>query len=391
MSNTQATQDVCDVLVAGSGAGGFAAALTAHLHGLDVIMAEKTPLFGGTTAYSSGIIWIPNNSHQRAAGIADSREAALTYLTHHIGNRLDLANAETFLDDGPAMLDLFEREGFVSFSPGLTFPDYHPDEPGASEGGRALFANNFDGRRLGAWFDKLRSPIKTMTVFGGMMVGRTDLPHVFQMTRSVTSAVHVGRMLARYARDRMSYRRGTRLVNGNALIASLATSAFARGIPLWLNSPIVELVSEAGRIVGAIVERDGRRQRIEAHRGVVLACGGFPGNEALKRRAYQHVGAGKSHVALPPAGNSGDGLRLAQSVGGTYCDDLHHPAAWTPASGRRFPRSLSAFLRARQARLHQCRPPRSTLCKRSEILPCVRSGHDRSLPRRQRCGSLDRL
>src|SRR5262245_4172043 len=107
MADSHATHDVCDVLIAGSGAGGFAAALTACVQGLDVIMVEKEPLFGGTTAYSSGILWIPANSHQRAAGIADSRQAALTYLTHHVGNRLDHASAEAFLDNGPAMVDLF--------------------------------------------------------------------------------------------------------------------------------------------------------------------------------------------------------------------------------------------------------------------------------------------
>jgi succinate dehydrogenase/fumarate reductase flavoprotein subunit len=61
----------CDVLVAGSGAAGFATALTARLHGLDVVMVEKEPLFGGTTAYSAGVIWIPGNSHQRAAGVVE--------------------------------------------------------------------------------------------------------------------------------------------------------------------------------------------------------------------------------------------------------------------------------------------------------------------------------
>jgi succinate dehydrogenase/fumarate reductase flavoprotein subunit len=331
-SDTCAAREVCDVLVAGSGAGGFAAALTACLHGLDVIMVEKEPLFGGTTAFSSGILWIPANSHQKAAGIVDSRDDALTYLNHHVGNRLDLACAEAFLDNGPAMVDLFEREGLVRFSPGLTFPDYHPDEPGASHGGRALFPHDFDGRTLGSWFDKLRPPITTMTAFGGMMVGRNDLPHVFQMTRTWRSATHVGGMVARYARDRLSYRRGTRLVNGNALIASLAASAFRRGIRLLLNAPIVELASETDRVIGAIVEREGRRVQIEARRGVVLACGGYPGDGELKRRTYRHVADGKSHVALPPSGSNGDGLRLAQSVGGTFHAELHHPAAWAPAS-----------------------------------------------------------
>ena len=165
-----------------------------------------------------------------------------------------------------------------------------------------------------------------------MMVGRNDLPHVFQMTRSGASALHVGRMVARYARDRLRYRRGTRFVNGNALISKLAANAFKRGIPLWLNSPIVELVHETGRITGAIVERKAGARR---SRPVVAWCSpaaDFLADDELKGRVYRHVAAGKSHVSLPPPGNSGDGLRLAQSVGGTFHDGLHHPAAWAPAS-----------------------------------------------------------
>src|SRR5262245_24702048 len=99
----QRDRAACDVLVAGSGAGGFAAALTARHQGLDVIMVEKEPLFGGTTAYSAGVIWIPVNPCQQAAGLADSREDALTYLTHHVGNRLDRAKAEAFVDNGSTM------------------------------------------------------------------------------------------------------------------------------------------------------------------------------------------------------------------------------------------------------------------------------------------------
>jgi succinate dehydrogenase/fumarate reductase flavoprotein subunit len=322
----------CDVLVGGSGAGGFAAALSGRLHDLDVIMVEKEPLFGGTTAYSAGVIWIPASSHQKAADIFDSRDDALTYLSHHVGNRLDRAKAEAFLDNGPAMLDLFEREGFVSYSPALTWADYHPDEPGASKGGRALCPDDFDGRKLGPWFDKLRPPIKTMTALGGMMVGRNDLPHVFQMTQSLNSALYVGRMLARHARDRLSYRRGTRLVNGNALVARLAVNAFRRGIPLWLNAPIVELLDEGGRVLGAVVEREGQRVEIKTRQGVVLACGGFPANADLTRRVYGHVADGKNHVRLPPPGNTGDGLRLAQSMGGAFHQEVHQPAAWVPTS-----------------------------------------------------------
>jgi succinate dehydrogenase/fumarate reductase flavoprotein subunit len=323
---------ICDVLVAGSGAGGFAAALTARLHGLDVLMVEKEPLFGGTTAYSAGVIWIPCNSHQRAAGVMERPGEALTYLKSHVGNRLDLAKAEAFLANAPIMLDAFEREDFVSYELAATWADYHPDEPGGSQGGRSLVPDEYDGRKLGPWFEKLRPALTTMMPLGGMMVGRNDLPHVFKMTRSARSALHVGRMVARHARDRLRYSRGTRLVNGNALIAKLAVNAFARGIPLWLSAPVVELVTEHGRVAGAVVEREGRRIAITARRGVVLACGGFPGNQALKSRLYPHLAAGKNHTLLPPAGNAGDGLRLAQSAGARFHEEVHQPAAWAPVS-----------------------------------------------------------
>ncbi len=79
---------------------------------------------------------------------------------------------------------LFEREDFVSYELAATWADYHPDEPGGSQGGRSLVPNEYDGRKLGSWFDKLRPALKTMMPLGGMMVGRNDLPHVFKMTQS---------------------------------------------------------------------------------------------------------------------------------------------------------------------------------------------------------------
>jgi succinate dehydrogenase/fumarate reductase flavoprotein subunit len=266
---------------------------------------------------------------QHAAGIADSREAALAYLTHHVGNRLDRAKADAYVDNAPAMLDLFQREGFVAYTSASTWADYHPDEPGASQGGRSLVPDEYDGRKLGAWFTKLRPALKTMMPLGGMMVGRNDLPHVFEMTRSVRSALHVARMVARHARDRLMHSRGTRLVNGNALIAKLAVNAFARGIPLWLSAPVLELVRENGRVIGAIVEGNGCRIHVAARRGVVLACGGFPASEEEKHRVYCHV---SRQASLPPPGNTGDGLRLAQTAGGVFHGEVQQPAAWTPVS-----------------------------------------------------------
>ena len=43
-----------DVIVLGSGAAGFAVAVTASCRGLKVLLVEKTEAFGGTSAISGG-------------------------------------------------------------------------------------------------------------------------------------------------------------------------------------------------------------------------------------------------------------------------------------------------------------------------------------------------
>jgi succinate dehydrogenase/fumarate reductase flavoprotein subunit len=327
-----AEQVTCDVLVVGSGAGGFSAAITARHHGLDVLMVEKEPLFGGTTCYSAGVIWIPGSAQAKAAGIEDSRADALCYLESIAGNRLDRARAEAFLSTGPEMLAFLEANTLVRYGLVPTWADYEPELPGGSNGGRSLAPDVFDGRRLGERFDQLRPPLASMMLFGGMMVGRTDLPHLYNMLRVPKSAWHVARMFARYGRDRLGWKRGTRLANGNGLIAALAVAAEQKGVPLWLSTPLSSLVEEGGRIAGAIVRRDGRDMEIRTRRGVVLACGGFAGDAALKARLYAHVAAGRAHQSLPPATNSGDGIRIATGAGAAFHEDVHYAAAWTPVS-----------------------------------------------------------
>jgi succinate dehydrogenase/fumarate reductase flavoprotein subunit len=322
----------CDVLVAGSGAGGLTAAITAAQHGLQVIVAEKEPLFGGTTAYSAGGIWIPCSSHARRAGVNDSAEAALRYLEHEVGDQLDRPKARAYLDMCAEMLDFLERHTHVRYEVMTGWSDYHPDLPGAAAGGRPLIPEPFDGRRLGERFRELRPPLTTMMLYGGMSVGRTDIPHLLNATRSVRSGLHVAHMLGRYGLDRLRWPRGTRLTNGNALVAQLALSLFERGVPLWLRSPLVRLVRAEGRVAGAIVRRDGAEVEVIARRGVVLACGGFPRDEAMRAEHYRHVAAGKNHVPLAPPGNSGDGIRAARGAGAAFTAEYPQPAAWTPVS-----------------------------------------------------------
>ena len=122
------------------------------------------------------------------------------------------------------------------------------------------------------------------------------------------------------------------LTNGNALAGRLAKSAFDLGIPLWLSSPAKELITEHGEVRGAVVERAGQRVRVTARRGVVLACGGFPHDVARRKALFPHAPTGTEHFSPGPTGNTGDGLRLAEAVGGKIDTSLPHAAAWVPVS-----------------------------------------------------------
>jgi succinate dehydrogenase/fumarate reductase flavoprotein subunit len=326
------TSVICDVLVIGSGAGGMAAALTAHHSGLDVLLVEKEPLFGGTTCFSAGVIWIPANTKGKEAGIEDSEALGLEYLRQEAGNRLDEQQARAYLATAPVMLNFFEANTHVRFDLLPAMPDYHPRYKGGLGGGRSLRPQVYDGKLLGPWFEKLRPPLRTMTIFGGMMVGSGDVIHLYNVTRSPKSTWHAAKMLLRHALDRLGYARGTRLTNGNALIARLAHSLLDRNIPLWLSSPARELIVEDGRVAGAIVHRKGEAVTVMAQRGVILATGGFPANGEMRSIFDEKIKAAPFHHSLPPAGNRGDGIKLAESVGGARDTNVHHHVAWVPVS-----------------------------------------------------------
>ncbi len=328
MADAAETHD-CDVLVVGAGAGGLSAAVTARKLGLDVLLVEKDAFYGGTTARSGGWLWIPCSPHARREGVADSIEAARTYLRHEAGNHFDAERVDAFLRQGPAMVDFFEREAAVRFVLGPTFADYHPDEPGGTPGGRSICAAPFDARELGAEKDRLRPPLREIT-FLGMMIGTgKELAHLFNATRF---AAVVAGLLARHSRDVLRHGRATRLTNGNALAARLAKSAFDGGVPLWTSAPARELVVEDGAVRGAVVEREGRTVRVRARRGAVLAASGFPQDAARRRSLFRHAPTGAEHWSPAPPGNTGDGLRLGEAAGAAVEDRYPNAAAWVPIS-----------------------------------------------------------
>ena len=323
----------CDVLVAGSGAAGLSAAVTAAHQGARVILVEKAPVFGGTSCFSAGLVWIPGSRQARAAGIQDDSGAALQYLRGEGEPFLDEPKAQAYVQQAADIFAWFEDHTHVSYHLSPLWPDYHQGVEGASRGGRSLGANPFDARRLGARMAHLRPPLASTTILGGMMVGREDLVHYYGMSGSWPSRVVVGKRVLRYLQDRLSgHPRSTRLSNGNALVGMLALSAFERGVDLRLNTPVKQLLLEGDHVSGVLVQGVEGPYEIRARAGVVLACGGFPASAALRERYYAHVAAGKNHRTAAPSANTGDALQIASQAGVALKEAQHHPAAWTPMS-----------------------------------------------------------
>ncbi|MGR4869335.1 FAD-dependent oxidoreductase [Variovorax sp. LARHSF232] len=320
-----------DVVVIGSGAGGLSAALTAKLEGLDVLVVEKTDRIGGSTAISGGAVWVPLNDQAEAAGHPDTRGKAGTYLQNTVGAAGDESLRHAFLDAGPLALRYLRERTDVQLAARTYSPDYYPDREGAAMGGRSLDPIEFDGRLLGPHFKTLRNPLPEFCVLGGMMVNMTDVKHLLAVWRSFASWKHGVKMVLRYFGDRLrGHHRGTRLLLGNALAARLFHSVLKQGIPFWLNTPALALEKDAaGTVTGVRVRRDGKETSVRARRGVVVATGGFPWNAAMRERHYP---ATTGPYSMSPKDNAGEGIAMAQQVGGVLGTGHSGPALWAPVS-----------------------------------------------------------
>jgi hypothetical protein len=259
--------DAYDVVVIGAGAGGMTAAAVAAAEGLSVLVIEKTEFVGGTTAWSGGMVWIPVNAKMRQAGLPDGLSDAANYLASTV---LEIENAdlrETFLARGPEAVEYLEANTEVRLQPVKIYPDYYPDRPGATAGGRVLEPVTFDGASLGVNFERLRPPLPEFTLFGGMMVNRLDIPHLRKAGRSVRSTLRALRLVSEYALQRLRARRGTTLHLGNALAARLYASLLARNVDILFGTSVEQLLVEDDSVRGVgsrIPSAAGRSSRAKA-------------------------------------------------------------------------------------------------------------------------------
>jgi succinate dehydrogenase/fumarate reductase flavoprotein subunit len=321
--------DAYDVVVIGAGAGGMTAAAVAAAEGLSVLLIEKTEFVGGTTAWSGGMVWIPVNAKMKQAGIDDSLSDAADYLASTVPETENADLRDAFLAHGPEAVEYLEANTEVRLQTVKTYPDYYPEKPGATTGGRVLEPVTFDGASLGADFGRLRPPLPEFTVFGGMMVNRLDIPHLRKFGRSFRSTLCSMRLVSEYAMQRLRAPRGTTLHLGNALAARLYASLLARNVDIWFGTTVEHLVTEGDAIRGVRVVNSSGSRPIVARKGVVLATGGFSHDAGLRAQFFPG-GAGAVSAAAP--GGSGDGLHVAIAAGASMNTRVATPAYWVPAS-----------------------------------------------------------
>jgi 3-oxosteroid 1-dehydrogenase len=313
-----------DFVVVGSGGGGMAAALTAADAGMSVLVVEKGKKFGGSTAISGGGIWIPNNPTLRKYGHDDSRESIRRYLDLLTEGRVPAARLDAFVDHGPAAMELLCRSRWMVFCWTKGYADYHPELDGGRPLGRSIEPKPFDTRKLGN-DEKYQRPNSLKGPLGLWVTAKDyhDLAMVKRTWRGRWASV-----VAAWRVSSNVVRRRHMATGGRALAARMRMALKDAGVPLWLCTPMTELVvDESGAVVGVAVSREGTTQRIRTRHGVLLATGGFDHNAELREK-YLPEG-GRTDYSAGARENVGDGIVLGRKLGAAL--DFMDDAWWMPS------------------------------------------------------------
>lgn len=302
-----------DVLIIGSGAGALTAALRAHDHGDRVLVIEKTDYFGGTSAMSGGVLWLPNSPLIAAAGGSDSAEEGKRYMQSVIGEPELNARIDAFVDTVPEMVDYLHTRTHLRLDVLVNFPDMYPDNPDFKMY-RCHEARPFHGGELGEDLMRMRPQHPQTQLYG--LIGWTASESLALQARGKGWLRVAFSMVARYLLDipwRVKSTRDRRQVLGGALVGSLRRSMIERGIPIELNSAADELLVDAGRVVGVTARRNGQKVRIGAAKAVIVASGGFEKNNAM-RQQYMPAPTDAAWTAGSP-GNTGEMIEAGCEIG----------------------------------------------------------------------------
>ena len=314
-----------DFVIVGSGGGGMVAALAANEAGASALVLEKQERVGGSTAMSGGVVWVPNNPVMRADGVHDSYDDAMTHfeaVVGDVGPASSFERRDAFLTAGPEMVSFLQEQG-VGFVHCLGYSDYYSNAPGGVDEGRAVEPTPFDGKVLGEWLEKLQPGLAQSL---GLAVMTNEARSLSNYSRSVGAFTVSARVALRTFAARA--RGQALLTNGASLIAQMLAIALARGIPVWTDAPLDDLIVEDGRVVGVRTMRSGVPVLIRARRGVLLAAGGFAHNPDM-RGEYGGDQPNRAKWSMANPGDTGEALQTAMRLGART--DLMDEAWWLPS------------------------------------------------------------
>lgn len=305
-----------DVLVIGSGNGAMTAALCCHAMGTnDVLTIEKGNKFGGTSAISGGGVWVPNNRYAKAAGAQDSQQEARDYLRQTIpADMVPDALLDTYIEQAPQMVDFLHENTQVRYQSLEHYPDYYTNLDSSRDGHRSMEPVPINIDKLGDEWPQLQTTHQMMYLFG--IIGITQVEAHMLVGQVKGWFGLTCKLLGGYLADipwRLKSSKARRCATGCAGVARLRVSMQDRDLPLQLNSKMTRLIEEDGRVVGAEIEHNGKQQRIQARKAVVLAAGGFEHNQEMREQylpkpTNHHWSAGSKN-------NTGDAIREGQRLG----------------------------------------------------------------------------
>ena len=264
-----------DVVVAGFGAAGSAAAIDAHDSGAEVIILEKMPFEGGSIRRCGGAILGAGTVVQAALGVEDSPDKLYEWLMLCWANsNIDPARIRIIADNAGKNVDWVVEDlgadmpwelGPPGINPGLNSTcGLFPNPPGHDtvEPERSHWMYPEPGYEDEGWE-------------GGM-------------------------------------------VGGTGLFLPFWNAIKARGIRVLLETPLVELVvTPDGEVLGVKAESGGKTLYVKAKKAVFLGTGGWRNN--VKMLKNYHPGASDATISSIEASLQADGEVLkAEDVAGTF-------------------------------------------------------------------------
>jgi 3-oxo-5alpha-steroid 4-dehydrogenase len=293
-----------DVVVVGFGAAGACAALEAAEAGADVVVLDRF-CGGGATALSGGVVYAGGGTaQQKAAGVTDSPEAMLRYLSLEVDDAVSPDTLREFCTGSPAMLAWLEEHG-VPFEGSLC-----PDKTSYPTNRHYLY---YSGSELSV------GDVTQAAPRGHRARGRGTSGYLLfaRLERAVRGSG--ARVVGQTAARRLVTDPDGRVVGVECLTLRGAPgwAAMAHRVLHRCSAKPYLYVPKLGRAlhrrVASLERRYGRPLLVGARGGVVLAAGGFVASRPMMR---EHAPAYRGGLPLATPGDDGSGIRLGTEAGG---------------------------------------------------------------------------